>query len=78
MSLADELLADLEEASDEEEQEELKHLIEKSELKQEDEPMQVDSKGNFFFCVLLAVLKEAKRLQACARISRFGTLSLFR
>ena len=48
MSLADELLADLEEASDEEEQEELKHLIEKSELKHEDEPMQVDSKGNDF------------------------------
>ena len=38
-------MADLEDASDEEEQEELKQLIEKSEPKLEDEPMQVDSKG---------------------------------
>jgi hypothetical protein len=40
MSLADELLADLEDASDEEEQEELQHLLQK------DEPMQIDTKGN--------------------------------
>ena len=57
MSLADELLADLEEASDEEEQEELKHLIEKSELKQEDEPMQVDSKGNYLISGLTSCSK---------------------